>query len=433
MCPAAGGEARIELGAESVGPKARLPKRLPDGQGVDARETEDGGGAQGVQAFDHRMAADANAGARCHGGRIIAQPVKAAVSHEFAVPLSVEDVVLDAPREGEVQVRVHACGICHSDITFIDGLWGGQLPAVYGHEVAGVVTAAGPAVDLLAPGDHVVVTLVRVCGKCFYCGRGMPTQCEGRFAIDERAVLKTAGGERITQGVRVGGFAEAVTVHASQAIAIPKSIPLESACLLSCAVATGVGAVRNTAAVEAGASVAVVGAGGVGTNSVQAARIAGASPVIAVDVSDSRLEAACRLGATEAVNASRPDAVDAVKALAADRGVDYVIVASGNPAAIELGLRLARRAGTVVLVGMTASGQTVPINPGDVADSALRILGCKLGDVRPMEDISMLIDLYRTGALKLDQLVTARYPLDRINDAIANARRGDGLRTVIQM
>lgn len=364
---------------------------------------------------------------------LLLSPMKAAVCQEFAAPLSVEDVVLDAPREGEVRVRVGACGICHSDITFMDGLWGGQLPAVYGHEVAGVVVATGPGVEALEPGDHVVVTLVRTCGKCFYCRRETPTQCEGHFAIDERAVLKTGGGARVTQGVRVGGFAEAVTVHSSQAIAIPKSVPLESACLLSCAVATGMGAVRNTARVEAGASVAVVGAGGVGINSVQAARIVGASPVIAIDVSDSRLEAACRLGATHAVNSSQPDTVEAVKALTADRGADYVIITSGNPAAIELGLRLARRAGTVVLVGMTASGQTVPINPGDVADAAVRILGCKLGDIRPAEDIAMLIDLYLTGKLKLDELVTARYSLDRVNDAIATARRGDGLRTVIQM
>lgn len=341
--------------------------------------------------------------------------------------------MLDAPHKDEVTVRVAACGICHSDITFMDGLWGGQLPAVYGHEVAGVVTAVGPGVEAPRPGDHVVVTLVRACGECFYCARGIPTQCEGRFAIDERAVLQTEKGARITQGVRVGGLAEAVTVHASQAIAIPMSVPLDSACLLSCAVATGVGALRNTARVEAGASVTVVGAGGVGINSVQAARIAGASPVIAVDVSESRLEAACGLGATHAVNSSRPGTVEAVKALTGGRGADYVIIASGNPAAIELGLRLARRAGTVVVVGMTASGASVPVNPGDVADAAVRILGCKLGDIKPAEDIATLVDLYQAGLLKLDELVTARHPLDHVNDAIAAARRGDGLRTVIQM
>ncbi len=344
----------------------------------------------------------------------------------------VEDVDLGEPQAGEVGVRVHACGICHSDLTFMEGLWDGDLPAVYGHEVAGVVTSVGAGVAGVAAGDHVVVALVRTCGECFFCRRGRPTQCEGKFAIDQRDVL-SGGGRRIVQGLRVGGFAESATVHASQAIAIPRSMPLESACLLSCAVATGFGAVRNTARVESGASVAVVGAGGVGVNSIQAARLAGAAPVIAIDVSESRLAAAIELGATEAVNSSMPDPEVTVKSLTGGRGADCTIITSGNPAAIELGLRLARRAGTVVIVGMTAANETVAINPGDVADAALRILGCKLGDIRPQEDIPTLIELYQQGRLKLDELVTASYPLDEINEAIAVARRGGGLRTVLRM
>ncbi len=358
--------------------------------------------------------------------------VRAALCIQFGSPLGVEDIGLGDPHAGEVRVRVHACGICHSDLTFIDGLWGGELPAVYGHEVAGVVTSVGGGVAGVAAGDHVVVTLVRTCGECFFCRRGQPTQCEGTFGIDERSVL-SSGGRQIVQGLRVGGFAESITVHASQAIAIPRSVPLESACLLSCAVATGFGAVRNTARVESGASVAVVGAGGVGVNSIQAARLAGAAPVIAVDVSDSRLAAAGELGATDAVNSSKAGAEAAVKSLTGGRGADYTVITSGNPAAIELGLRLARRAGTVVIVGMTGADETVPINPGDVADAALRILGCKLGDIRPQEDVPTLIELYQQGRLKLDELVTASYPLDEINEAIAVARRGEGLRTVLQM
>jgi S-(hydroxymethyl)glutathione dehydrogenase/alcohol dehydrogenase len=363
---------------------------------------------------------------------LLLSPVRAAVCHQFGSPLSVEDIDLGKPQAGEVEVRVHACGICHSDITFMDGLWGGDLPAVYGHEVAGVVTAVGDGVAGLAVGGHVVVTLVRTCGTCFFCRRGQPTQCEGTFAIDQRAVL-SSGGRRVVQGVRVGGFAESVTVHASQAIAIPISVPLDSACLLGCAVATGVGAVRNTARVESGASVAVVGAGGVGVNSIQAACMAGAAPVIAVDVSDSRLAAACELGATDAVNSAKPDPEATVRSLTGGRGADYTIITSGNPAAIELGLRLARRAGTVIIVGMTAANETIPINPGDVADAALRILGSKLGDIRPQEDIPAMIELYQQGRLKLDELVTARYPLDQVNEGIAVARRAGGLRTVLQM
>jgi S-(hydroxymethyl)glutathione dehydrogenase / alcohol dehydrogenase len=315
----------------------------------------------------------------------------------------------------------------------MDGLWGGDLPAVYGHEVAGIVTSVGAGVAGLSAGDHVVVTLVRECGECFYCSRGEPTQCEGRFAIDARTVLYRAGGGPIKQGLRVGGFAQSVTVHSSQAIAIPQSIPLDSACLLSCAVATGVGAVRNTAGVEAGASVAVVGAGGVGVNSIQAARIAGAAPVIAVDISDSRLAAACEVGATAVVNPTAQDAVAAVKSMTGGHGADYTFITSGSPAAITLGLQLSRRAGTVVVVGMTASGETVPIDPGDVADNALRILGCKLGAIRPRVDIPALVDLYRAGELKLDELVTSRHPFDRINEGITSTRHGMGVRSVIVM
>ena len=330
-------------------------------------------------------------------------------------------------------MRVHACGVCHSDVTFMDGLWGGELPAVYGHEVAGVVSDVGPGVVDLTSGDPVVVTLVRTCGACFHCVRGEPTQCDGRFAIDERAVLRLADGRRAVQGLRVGGFAEQVTVHASQAVKIPSTMPLDSACLLSCAVATGFGAVSNTARVQAGASVAVVGAGGVGVNSIQAARIAGADPVVAVDISASRLAAAQELGATATVDASGGDAVDAVKAMTGGRGADFTFITSGNPAAIELGLRLSRRSGTIVIVGMTASGETVPINPGDIADAALRVLGCKLGQIRPQVDIPLLVGLYQSGSLKLDELVTARFPLERINDGIGATRQGQGIRSVIVM
>ena len=357
----------------------------------------------------------------------------AAVCHGFGAPLSVERVQLEPPATGEVSVQVRACGLCHSDITFMDGKWGGELPAVYGHEVAGVVTVVGSGVEGLAPGDHVAVTLVRTCGKCFYCLRGEPTQCEGRFTTDERGVLRMPDGRRVVQGLHVGGFAEQVTVHASQAVRIPKTLPLESACLLSCAVATGFGAVSNTARVGAGSSVAVVGAGGVGLNSIQAARIAGADPLIAVDVSDSRLAAARELGATAVVRSRDGDAAAGVRALTGGRGADFTIITSGSPAAIELGLGLSRRAGTIVIVGMTASGETVPVNPGDLADAALRVLGCKLGAIRPHVDIPKLVELYEAGRLKLDELVSERFPLDDINDGIAATREGRGLRNVIVM
>ncbi len=356
----------------------------------------------------------------------------AAVCHGFREPLVVEEVDLDPPSEGEVMVRVSACGICHSDISFIDGAWGGALPAVYGHEVAGVVAKTGSGVETVKGGNEVVVTLVRACGRCFYCLRGEVTQCEGRFAIDERGPLRFPDGRPVKQGLRVAGFSEYVTVHESQVVPIASGVPPESACLLACAVATGVGAVRNTAQVSEGASVVVIGAGGVGLNSVQGAALAGANPVIAVDVSDTRLEAARLFGATHVINSKREiDTTEAVRALTAGRGADYTFISAGSPAAIELGLTLSRRGGTVVIVGITATGATVPVDPGELADSGRRVLGSKMGSIRPQVDIPELVALYCAGRLKLDELVTARFPIDRINEALEAARRGEGLRTVI--
>jgi S-(hydroxymethyl)glutathione dehydrogenase / alcohol dehydrogenase len=433
MRPPRGCEPRVQLGPEAQRAQIRLAQRLPHRKRVHAGQAEHRRRPQRAQAVHQHMPTGAGLGAGTHGARIIAQPVKAAICERFGEPLTVGEVELDAPQAGEVSVDVRACGVCRSDITLIDGHWGGELPAVYGHEVAGVVADVGDGVEKLAAGDHVVVTLVRTCGACYFCARGESTQCEGRFDIDGRAALKTASGTRVTQGLRVAGFAERVTVHASQAVAIPKDVPLESACLLSCAVATGFGAVRNIARVEAGASVVVVGAGGVGVNSVQAARIAGAELVIAVDVSESRLAAARDLGATALVNSSRSDAVEKIRYMTHGRGADYTFITTGNLAAIELGLRMSRRAGTVVMVGMTASGETVAISPGDVADAGLRLLGCRLGAIQPEVDIPALIGLYRAGRLQLDVLVTARFPLDAINEGVAATRRGAGLRSVIVM
>ena len=357
--------------------------------------------------------------------------MRAAVCHQFGEPLTVEEVSLEPPAEGEVMVRVQACGVCHSDISFIEGAWDGPLPAVYGHEVAGIVAETGAGVESVRPGDHVVVTLVRSCGRCFYCIRGEVTQCEGTFAIDQRGVLRLNDGTPVKQGLRVAGFAEQVTVHASQVVPIAAGVPPESACLLACAVATGVGAVRNTAQVPAGASVVVVGAGGVGLNSVQGAALAEAGPVIAVDVSDSRLEIARTFGATDVINSKQVDAAAAIRELTGGRGADYTFITAGSPAAISLGLTLSRRAGTVVIVGITPTGVTIPVDPGELADGAMRVLGSKMGSVHPRTDLPAMVQQYQSGRLKLDELVTGRFPLDRINEALEVARRGEGVRSVI--
>jgi len=357
--------------------------------------------------------------------------MKAAVCRAFGEPLIIEDIVLDSPQAGEVRVRLTACGICQSDVHSTEGAWGGVLPAVFGHEAAGIVDEVGPGVDGLRPGQHVVVTLVRACRRCFFCDAGQPALCETSFRLDRDTPIRAAGGSPIAQGMRVGGFAEAVVVDASQTIAIPDDIPFDRAALLACAVITGFGAVVNTAGVQAGSSVVVIGTGGVGLNAIQGAALSGARPVIAVDIAPGKLEVARRFGATHAIDPREEDVEAAVAALTGGRRADTVIVTAGSGSAVEQGIKLTRRAGTVVLVGMPPSGNTSRIDPGQVAHDGQRILGSKLGSAQPQIDIPRVLRLYQAGRLKLDELVSKRYPLSEINEAIGSSARGDVVRNVI--
>jgi S-(hydroxymethyl)glutathione dehydrogenase/alcohol dehydrogenase len=359
--------------------------------------------------------------------------MRAAVCHAFGEPLAVEEVELAGPGHGEVRVRLEACAVCHSDVAYASGAWGGALPAIYGHEAAGVVEAVGDAAGGLAPGDHVVVTLVRSCGTCHVCRRGQPALCSARFALDERSPLHTAGGAEIVQGLRTAGFAEEVVVHCSQAVRIRPEMPLDRACLLACGVVTGYGAVVNAAAVAAGDSVAVIGAGGVGVNCIQGAVLAGAEPIIAIDLVPAKLVAARAFGATHVLDSSGEDAACAVRALTGGRGADCAIVAAGATAAVHSALALVRRGGTVVIVGMPPAGATVAVDTAGLAHDGIRILGCKLGATRPAVDIPLLVDLYLERRLMLDELISSRVPLALINDAVAAATRGDGLRAVIEL
>ncbi len=357
--------------------------------------------------------------------------MKAAVCHEFGSPLKIEEIGIDAPQAGEVKVKVSACAICHSDILYMDGGWGGVLPAVYGHEAAGVVEAVGDGVEDIAVGDHAVVTLIRSCGGCHYCEQGEFTNCDTQFRLDRDGPLHDEGGNKITHGLRTGAFAEYAVVHASQVVAIPKDIPLDSASLLACGVITGLGAVVNTAKVQPGSSVAVIGTGGVGLNSIQGAALSGAATIIAIDLADDKIEAARTFGATDGINPSKEDVVEAVRAKTSGRGVDYVFVAVGAKVAIEQSFDLIRPGGSVVLVGMPPSGVTTSFNPLSFANASQRVLGSKMGQTRVRIDIPQLVSLYQQGRLKLDELISGRYALEDINEAIASVRRGEALRNVI--
>lgn len=357
--------------------------------------------------------------------------IKAAVCREFATPLVIEDVELAAPRAGEVRVKVHACAICHSDIHYADGAWGGSLPSVFGHEAAGTVEEIGAGVEGFEVGDHVVVTLIRSCGHCYYCADGDEVLCEGAFSLDGAGPIRAADGSSMTQGLRTGAFAEQVVVDPSQIVTIPGEIPFDSASLLACGVITGLGAVVNTARVAAGSKVVVIGTGGVGLNSIQGAVLSDCASVIAIDVSDEKLAAAKRFGATHTINSMREDPPAAVRALTDGRGADYVFVTVGLKSVIEQAFGLIRKGGTLVLVGMTASGEIAGFEPLTVANDCQVVLGSKMGSSRIRTDIPRLVEHYQQGRLKLDELISGRYALQDINDAIASVRRGEALRNVI--
>jgi S-(hydroxymethyl)glutathione dehydrogenase/alcohol dehydrogenase len=360
--------------------------------------------------------------------------VKAAVCHELGRPLAIEEVRLDPPQAGEVEVRIGAVAICHSDVHLVRGdwvNWAAAPPLVAGHEAAGTVTTVGPGVTEVRPGDRVVVTLIRWCGRCRECVAGAPYLCEATFPLATEHRLRTLDGTPLNMGIRTAAFAESVVVERSQVVPIPADFPLDRACLLACGVLTGTGAVLNTARVPPASSVVVIGTGGVGLNAVQGAALAGASPIIAVDIVPGKLAAARAFGATHGLAAEMPDLTGRIRALTGDRGADYAFVTVGHPAAVTQALGLVRRGGTVVLVGMPRAGATAPLTIGDLAWNGQRLLGCNMGSSRPSVEIPWLAGLYRDGRLRLDELITARYPLDRINEAIAAVEAGGALRNVV--
>jgi len=355
--------------------------------------------------------------------------IKAAVCHEFGAPLSIEDVHLRAPEAGEVEVDLDAVAICHSDITYADGGWGGSLPAVYGHEAAGRVRALGPGVTGLAIGDPVVVTLIRACGQCPSCAAGRPTGCETPYDGDH-GPLSMPDGSKLHQAMACGAFAEKVVVHHSQVVKLPEGIDMAAASLLACGVITGVGAVVNAAHLRAGQDVVVIGAGGVGLNAIQGARIAGARRIVAVDMSEEKLATARDFGATDGVLATQEMPWRAAKA-AMGRGADAVLVTVGAARAYDEAPRYLAGGGRMVMVGMPHSGAESHYEAANFAATGQAMIGSKMGETVIRRDIPWMVDLYGQGRLKLDELISNRWPLDRINEAIADTRAGSARRNVI--
>jgi len=356
---------------------------------------------------------------------------KAAVCHEFGAPLVIEDVVVAEPKRDEVRVNLKACSICHSDVSFADGIWGGQLPAVYGHEGAGIVESVGPGVSDYMLGDHVIVTLVRHCSNCHYCGDDMEVLCEGDFSLHHSKPIKDANGNELHQAMNCGAFAEDVVVHQSQLQKIPTEMPFDVASLLSCGVITGYGAVRHASGLKADQHAIVIGCGGVGLNSVQSAALTGAKSVIAVDLEPEKLEVAKSFGATHGINPADKDVVDQVMAITEGRGADCVFVTVGAKPAIDSAQKFITKNGTVVIVGMPSSDTRGDYDPGTMAAWGQKFIGTKMGNAVISEDIPELLNLYKDGRYQLDSLISGRFKLEDINQALDEVRSGKAVKNVL--
>ena len=362
---------------------------------------------------------------------------RAAVLFEPKQPLSIEVVDVPSPRQGEVLVHMAAGGVCHSDLHVIKGDLAAPLPAILGHEGSGVVAEVGPGVKDVRPGDHVVALWRLSCGECEYCTRGRPALCAAGIEIRRTGTLPLGGtgftldGKPIKRFGGVSTFAEYSVIPEKAVLKIPEEFPLDLAALLGCAVITGYGAVVNAAQVRPGSLVAVFGAGGVGLNVIQTAALAGAGMIIAVDLREGKLEFARQFGATHLVNASQGNPVEQVRALTGGRGVDYAFEVVGLPVTMRQAFDVVAKCGVAVVVGIgpTTAEVSIPVIPLAWEDRVL--MGTLYGSSRPRIDILKLIELYRAGKLKLDELLTRSYPIEQINEAYAALERGEVARSVV--
>ncbi len=364
---------------------------------------------------------------------------RAAVCTAIDTPLEVVDVELQAPKAGEVKVRLGASGVCHSDLSIQNGTIMGAFPMVLGHEGAGVIEEVGDGVEGLEPGDHVVVSWVPQCGQCFFCQRGQRYLCEaGAGAMTTGGLLDgstrfSRDGEAVRQMACSGTFSETAVIPAIGAVKIPDDVPLTVAALIGCGVLTGVGAALNTASINPGDTVAVIGCGGVGLNVIQGARIAGATEIIAVDMLDHKLDLAKDFGATTLVNAAEGDPVSKVMGLTEQRGVDVAFEVIGLKATIDQAIMMTRRGGEAVLVGVPRMDvmMEVPAFFGMVL-MAKTLKGCWYGSSNVQEDVPKLIEHYRKGDLKLDELISRTITVDEINEAFKAMEAGEVARSVIK-
>ena len=357
--------------------------------------------------------------------------MKAAVLREVNQPLVIEDVATGDPGPREVLIRTAAAGVCHSDLHFHNGAYPYPLPAVLGHESAGVVEAVGSDVHYVKPGDHVITCLSAFCGHCEYCLTGRMVLCsEPELArdIDEPPRLST-GGETINQFLHLSSFAEEMLIHEHALAKIRDDMPLDRAALIGCAVTTGVGAVIHSAGIEPGSTVAVIGCGGVGLSCINGAEIAGAGRIIAIDTVASKLELARTFGATDVVNAAEEDPIGMVRELTGG-GVHYSFEAIGLKVTTEQAFKMIRNGGTATVIGMIPVGTMVDIHgPEFLREKKLQ--GSSMGSNRFRVDMPWLVDFYLAGKLRLDEMISNRIRLEDVNDALSALETGEVARNVI--
>ncbi len=357
--------------------------------------------------------------------------MKAAMLHKVGEPLTIETIAISKPGPREVLIKTAATGVCHSDLHFVKGLYPTPMPIVLGHESAGIVEQVGSQVSYVKPGDHVITCLSVFCGHCEHCLTGNMARCsspETRRGQDEDPRL-SMNDQPLPQFANLSSFAEQILCHEHALVKIRDEMPLDRAAIIGCAVMTGAGAVFNTAKVEPGTTVAVIGCGGIGLSSINGADIAGAGRIIAIDISDSKLETARKFGATDVINASEVDPVKAVRELTG-RGVHYSFEAIGLKEAAEQAFSMLTAGGTATIMGMIPVGQKIELS-GSSFLTEKRIQGSSMGSNRFRVDMPRLVDFYLSGKLHLDEMISKRIKLEQVNEAFEDMEAGAVARSVI--
>ncbi len=358
--------------------------------------------------------------------------MKAAVLIEAGKPLQIEQINISNPGPHEVLIRTAACGLCHSDLHFIEGTYPHPLPAIPGHEAAGIVEAVGSEVRTVKVGDAVVTCLSAFCGHCEYCVTGRMSLCLGgdtRRKPGEAPRLTRPDGSMVNQMLNLSAYAEMMLIHEHACVAINPEMPLDKASVIGCAVTTGAGTIFNACKVTPGETVAVIGCGGVGLATINAAKIAGAGRIIAADPIPEKRALAMKLGATDVVDAMADDAAKQIQELTKG-GVDHAIEAVGRPASGELAVKSLKRGGTATILGMMPLQHSVGLSAMDLL-SGKKLQGAIMGGNRFPVDIPRLVDFYMRGLLDLDSIISETIPLERINEGFDQMKRGDAARSVI--